>query len=432
MGHFDGPTSAKRKVVPTEKADGIPKKKSRTTKAQPKKNVRKTTVVSEEEDDAQHSDNGVEVIEIEDVDGNITTRELSTSKSDGEENDDAELERMRKKWRSPIYAFFSPEPSIEYKQGGNSTGNMHKHANTCWGKEAVETADEAGDVDTVRTKVVQGILRDGKITTSFERKGKGKVTYSHQQHTKTETKAEIVQWVTESLRPFKIVSDRGFQCLMKTGRPGYYLPSPTTVSRDVKMVFSKARNRIVKMLKEYDGDLNFATDAWTSPNHRVFVAITVHLEMKGEPLSMLLDLVEVAESHTGLNLAAAFARVLDDFGIGDKILSLTCDNASANDAMIEELAKIVLQFKGEKNRVRCFAHIINLVAKSLLRQFDELADLAENLDMEDLQTRIEVAASGEDDDDVEGWVDELESMSDGEREAHRASVQPVCLVLVKL
>jgi hypothetical protein len=34
---------------------------------------------------------------------------------------------------------------------------------------------------------------------------------------------------------------------------------------------------------------------------------------------MLLDLVEVAKSHSGLNLAAAFAKILDDFGISEKV-----------------------------------------------------------------------------------------------------------------
>jgi hypothetical protein len=34
---------------------------------------------------------------------------------------------------------------------------------------------------------------------------------------------------------------------------------------------------------------------------------------------MLLDIVEVAKSHSGINLAAAFAKVLDDFGISDKV-----------------------------------------------------------------------------------------------------------------
>jgi len=105
-----------------------------------------------------------------------------------------------------------------------------------------------------------------------------------------------VRWVAESLRPFEIVADRGFQSLMKTGRPSYYLPHPTTVSRDVKLVFARTRQRISKMLQEYEGKLNFSMDAWTSESsHRAFVAIVVHLEHNGVPLSMILDVVEVAE-----------------------------------------------------------------------------------------------------------------------------------------
>ena len=65
--------------------------------------------------------------------------------------------------------------------------------------------------------------------------------------------------------------------------------------------------------------MNFATDAWTSPNNKAYVAITVHFEDKGVPMSMLLDIVEVACSHSGLNLAAAFTKILDDFGISDKV-----------------------------------------------------------------------------------------------------------------
>jgi hypothetical protein len=65
--------------------------------------------------------------------------------------------------------------------------------------------------------------------------------------------------------------------------------------------------------------LSFATDAWTSPNHKAYVAVTVHFEEGGVPISMLLDIVEAARSHSGLNLAAAFAKILDDFGIADKV-----------------------------------------------------------------------------------------------------------------
>jgi hypothetical protein len=61
------------------------------------------------------------------------------------------------------------------------------------------------------------------------------------------------------------------------------------------------------------------------------VAITVHLEYQGEPISMLLDIVEVAKSHTGVNLAAAFAKILEDYGISNKVMiSAKCYNDIAD------------------------------------------------------------------------------------------------------
>ena len=65
--------------------------------------------------------------------------------------------------------------------------------------------------------------------------------------------------------------------------------------------------------------LNFATDAWTSLNHKAYVVVTVHFHHNGKPLSMLLDIVEIAERHTSVTLAATFARVLEEFGITLKV-----------------------------------------------------------------------------------------------------------------
>jgi hypothetical protein len=135
------------------------------------------------------------------------------------------------------------------KGDAKSTSNMRKHAKKCWGDAVVTCADSAKNANEVRATTVMGALNPQSITAAFERNGKGKVTYSHRQHTKTEARAEIVRWVAESKRPFEIVADRGFQSLMKTGRPEYYIPSPTTVSRDVKKVFVNVRKRMATMLQ---------------------------------------------------------------------------------------------------------------------------------------------------------------------------------------
>jgi hypothetical protein len=98
---------------------------------------------------------------------------------------------------------------------------------------------------------------------------------------------------------------------MKTGRPHHYLPSPSTVGRDVHQVFVRVRRWIANLLRvslvsilimsivtkywyTYEGHLSFATDAWTSPNHHAYVAFSVHFIHDNEPISLLLDFIEVA------------------------------------------------------------------------------------------------------------------------------------------
>ncbi|KAI0693044.1 hypothetical protein C8T65DRAFT_526516, partial [Cerioporus squamosus] len=229
-------------------------------------------------------------------------------------------EQKQRKWKSYTYAFYQPKVNIIIKSptkigheftcakpgckqtiiryldthDATSTGNLRDHAKSCWGLEIVRAAEGVGDHLKVRP-MVEAYGRSGTITKIFKHIGKGKVSYSTRQHTAAETRAWIVRWVAENKRPYEIVGDRAFLMLMKTGRPEYKLPSPSTVSRDVLRVFAKCRSQIAQMLKDFEGDLNFTCDAWTSPNHKALVAFAVHLHHEGSPLSFLLDVVEVAE-----------------------------------------------------------------------------------------------------------------------------------------
>ena len=54
---------------------------------------------------------------------------------------------------------------------------------------------------------------------------------------------------------------------------------------------------------------------------------------------MMLDLKLLEGSHTGVNLAKATWDVLDYFDIGNRIQSITTDNASNMDTFIQEFHK---------------------------------------------------------------------------------------------
>ena len=116
--------------------------------------------------------------------------------------------------------------------------------------------------------------------------------------------------------------------------------------------------------------------------------------------------------------------------------------------MVTELAYLLNDFPGSANQTRCFAHVLNLVVKSIISQFDlpknkngkdlkeatkELLSLADNIEVEEevLSRDGEDGEAGEDD-NIEGWVDEHTLMDEEELEELEESVEPVRVLLTKV
>lgn len=145
-----------------------------------------------------------------------------------------------------------------------STGNMIKHVKSCWGEGPWTAASGYGNIPEAHKHVIKPFLQQGTITAMFQCIGKGKLTFLTIQLTPTQTRYEhspsipcvswnliravIVRWVSESVHLFKIVANCGFQTLMKTGHPEYYIPSPMTISHDIHLVFARCREWIGKIL----------------------------------------------------------------------------------------------------------------------------------------------------------------------------------------
>ncbi|KAF8148229.1 hypothetical protein B0H34DRAFT_803065 [Crassisporium funariophilum] len=107
---------------------------------------------------------------------------------------------------------------------------------------------------------------------------------------------------------------------------------------------------------------------------------------------MLLDVVKLAKLHTGANLAAAFVEVLHNFGIAKKTNT------------------------------------------ALTKAAKELAKLGENLDVKEEELHKSAAEDTEDDakdNDVEGWEDERELMTEEEKDGWDEDVMAVQFMLVK-
>ena len=138
-----------------------------------------------------------------------------------------------------------------------------------------------------------------------------------------------------------------------------------------------------------------------------------------------------------------------------QMLAVTCDNASANDVMIQEMEDMIVSFRGGRARSRCFCHIINLVAKMVLRQFepperkkkrgshqpeedgfeppDELSEWEKDLRemMEDLDFDDEdEGAPGAD--DLDGFYDVRNDLDAANKVSLEVEVRPVKMMLLKV
>ncbi|KAL6194562.1 hypothetical protein ACLB2K_035644 [Fragaria x ananassa] len=79
--------------------------------------------------------------------------------------------------------------------------------------------------------------------------------------------------------------------------------------------------------------------------------------------------------HNGVALADKVFTLIGEWGIENKLFSITLDNASAMDSFVEKL-KIKLNFRGlllmdgRFFHVRCCAHILNLIVQDGLKEID--------------------------------------------------------------
>jgi hypothetical protein len=119
--------------------------------------------------------------------------------------------------------------------------------------------------------------------------------------------------------------------------------------------------------------------------------------------------------------------------------------------MIEKLGARLVDFPGASNCARCFTHILNLVVKSVMHQFDlhtaksdakdershELFALAGEIDAKELETQDDKDQEDSDEevppqDNDEGWIDERDDMSQEDVDELEDNVRPVCFLLTKV
>ncbi|WOL14226.1 zinc finger BED domain-containing protein RICESLEEPER 2-like [Canna indica] len=144
--------------------------------------------------------------------------------------------------------------------------------------------------------------------------------------------------------------------------------SRVTVRADCMKIYALENKKIKALLGSVDR-ISLTSDLWTSNQTIGYMCLTAHfLDNDWNLQKRVLNFISIPPPHTGLMISDSIFSCLNDWGIENKISTITLDNASSNDSAVRHLKdsftlKKNLFFGGKIFHVRCCAHILNIMVQ---------------------------------------------------------------------
>lgn len=173
----------------------------------------------------------------------------------------------------------------------------------------------------------------------------------------------IINMIIKDLQPLSIVEDRGFRELIGGLEPSYVIPSRFTFTNSfLPQKYQQKKEKLKNLISKADS-VALTTDGWTAQHSQMsYICYTAHFITPEWNLhSCLLECGQYDESHTAQHLQLELFRIGEEWGISEKVFSVTTDNA-AN-------VKAGVRLTGW-GHIGCFAHTLNLVVQSGLEISD--------------------------------------------------------------
>ncbi|KNB16799.1 hypothetical protein FOXG_14855 [Fusarium oxysporum f. sp. lycopersici 4287] len=174
--------------------------------------------------------------------------------------------------------------------------------------------------------------------------------------------------------PFSFFSDTFFQQLAWQLDPHLadQIPwSRQSMGRLLDDTYMSKKDEIKQELSDALTKIHLGFDLWTSPNRHAVMAVTAHfLDRQGKHQSRLLALRRQLGCHSGESLAVTLGQVVREWKIEDRVGTVISDNASSNDSCLVnfygDLDAEMSLADVRARRMRCYGHILNLVARAFL------------------------------------------------------------------
>ncbi|WOH08801.1 hypothetical protein DCAR_0728249 [Daucus carota subsp. sativus] len=153
--------------------------------------------------------------------------------------------------------------------------------------------------------------------------------------------------------------------------------SRATLKRDIFKIYDIEKLKMMRLMERIKGRISFTTDMWTSSNKkRGFMVIIAHFVNDSWRLEKrIIRFAYVPCPHTAEAVCDVLMDTFLEWNVDSKLSTLTVDNCTTNDAMINLLLD---KFGGDQIWLKSFfhvrrtAHILNLIVKEGLEMVEKV------------------------------------------------------------
>ncbi|RVX04747.1 putative AC transposase [Vitis vinifera] len=230
----------------------------------------------------------------------------------------------------------------------NGTKHLHVHIDRCMKRRNVD--------------IRQQLL-------AVERKGHGKVQIGGFTFDQEMSREKLARAIILHEYPLSIVDHVGFRDFATSLQPLFKMVSRNTIKGDIMKIYEVEKDKMISYLEKLQSRVAITTDMWTSNQKKGYMAITVHYIDESWLLHHhIVRFVYVPPPHTKEVLSDVLMDFLLDWNMDRKVSTVTVDNCSSNDGMINILVEKLclsdsLLLNGKIFHMRCAAHVLNLIVK---------------------------------------------------------------------
>lgn len=186
----------------------------------------------------------------------------------------------------------------------------------------------------------------------------------------------LVQWIISDSQAFRVGENPFFQKFLASIHFDYKALKKDAVTKRTMELFNVVKLKISDLLANQLQKFSLTLDIWTSPSQDPFLCVTLHfINLDWILKSQVIAFRYIPGKHSGVSIAVVLEEIVKEYEIKERILTVTMDNASNNDKLVDELIAKGIIVDAERH-IRCFSHIVNLAAQDCIYEFnDKLQDL---------------------------------------------------------